>query len=264
MNAVAPETPPAEVYDQKFVPALFRQWGPIVAGIAGVEDGMRVLDVGCGTGALTVAVADLVGAAGAVAGLDANPEMLAVAQSKPQDIAWRQGAAEELPYDDDSFDAVVSQFAFMFFEDRPKALTEMLRVARPGATIAVAVCDDVERSPGYAAFAALLDQLFGREIGDAFRAPFVLGDPERLKSIARRAGLDAKVERRHGLVRFTSIEELVSTERACAWTLGGILNGRQFEELQHASQSALAPFTDQTGAIAFDMPSLILTFTKPG
>jgi ubiquinone/menaquinone biosynthesis C-methylase UbiE len=65
----------------------------------------------------------------------------------------------------------------MFFDDRAGALRQMMRVLRPGGRIAVAVCDAVENSPGYAAFAALLDRLFGTAVGDAFRAPFVLGDP---------------------------------------------------------------------------------------
>ena len=56
---------PAEIYDARFVPALFAQWGPVVAAEAGVRKGDRVLDVACGTGALTLAVSEIVGPAGA-------------------------------------------------------------------------------------------------------------------------------------------------------------------------------------------------------
>lgn len=254
---------PAEVYDAQFVPALFAPWGPIVAAEAGVRKGDRVLDVACGTGALTCAVSEAVGPSGEVVGLDANPQMLAVARRKPARIAWLEGMAEALPFPDDGFDAVVSQFGLMFFEDKPKALAEMMRVLKPRGRLAVAVCDAVEASPGYDALALLLDDLFGTEIGDAFRAPFVLGDARRLEEICSKAGLaGARIVRRNGTVRFGSIDALVSTERACAWTLGGMLTDEQFERLLRGAETALDPFVVEGGTVEFDMPSLIVTARK--
>ncbi|MDX1574968.1 MAG: methyltransferase domain-containing protein [Kiloniellales bacterium] len=260
---MARKRPPAEIYDEKFVPALFGPWGPVVSKMAGVAPGHRVLDVACGTGALTLAAAEIAGPDGMVAGLDANPEMLAVARRKSADIDWREGAAEDLPFDDASFDAVASQFALMFFDDKPKALSEMMRVLKPGGRMAVAVCDAVERSPGYGTFARLLDRLFGEEVGNAFRAPFVLGDAGELRRIAAAAGLEgASVEARNGSVRFRSIAELVSTERACVWTLGGILDEDQFDLLLQESEPALRPFAEADGKVRFDMPALVVTAGK--
>lgn len=259
MNPLEEGRNPAEVYDAHFVPALFAPWGPTVTAEAEVREGDRVLDVACGTGALTLAAADAVGPAGSVVGLDVNPEMLAVARRKPVQIEWIEGKAEALPLPDNSFDAVVSQFAFMFFENKPAALREMMRVLRPGGRLAVAVCDAVENSPGYGAFARLLDRLFGKEVGDAFRAPFVLGDADRLRAICREAGIpDAQVTRHNGTVRFKSIEAMVSTERACVWTLGGVLTDEQFERLLEESETTLQPFLTDGGAMEFDMPSLII------
>jgi SAM-dependent methyltransferase len=250
---------PADVYDTRFVPALFAQWGPVVAAEAGVREGDRVLDVACGTGALALAAAGIAGPSGSVVGLDANPDMLAVARRKPVDIEWLEGKAEDLPLPDNSFDAVVSQFGLMFFDDKPRALREMMRVLRPGGRLAVAVCDAVEASPGYGAFALLLDRLFGTKVGEAFRAPFSLGDAGRLQDICREAGIEnAEVVRRNGKVRFNSIDALVSTERACVWTLGGVLSDAQFERLLEESETALAPFVTEGGAVEFDMPSLII------
>jgi ubiquinone/menaquinone biosynthesis C-methylase UbiE len=249
---------PAEIYDAHFVPALFAQWGPVVTAEAGVQKGDRVLDVACGTGALTLAVAEIAGPSGSVVGLDANPEMLAVARRKPVQIEWLEGRAEALPLPDGSFNAVVSQFGLMFFEDKPKALREMVRVLKPGGRLAVAVCGAVENSPGYGAFALLLDRLFGRQVGDAFRAPFSLGDAGRLHEICRQAGIeDAEVVQRNGKVRFKSIDALVSAERACAWTLGGVLTDEQFERLLKESEMTLKPFVTG-GTVEFNMPSLII------
>jgi ubiquinone/menaquinone biosynthesis C-methylase UbiE len=265
MSVVAEARSPAEIYDAFFVPALFEQWGPVVAAAAHVEPGNRVLDVACGTGALALVVAEQVGPGGYVLGLDANPEMLAVARRKPAPIEWVEGQAEALPLPDDGFDAAVSQFGFMFFHDRAAALREMMRVLHPGGRLAVAVCDAVENSPGYAAFAELLDRLFGKPIGDAFRAPFALGDSRLLLEIAREAGIsDARVAQHRGKVHFESIASLVSTERACVWTLGGLLDDDQFARLLEEAETALKSFVLADGRVRFDMPALILTARKPG
>lgn len=255
---------PAEVYEELFVPALFRQWGSVVAGAAGVKAGQRVLDVACGTGVLAMAAAERVGDGGKVVGLDPNGDMLGVARRKSGRIEWRKGRAEAIPYPDAGFDAVVSQFGCMFFEDRVGALREMMRVLRPGGRLAVAVCDSLDRSPGYGALAGLLQRLFGERIADAFRAPFVLGDEQRLLSLCDEAGIaGAKVARHSGTVRFASIAALISTERACVFTLGGLLDDAQFERLLEESEQALRPFAGADGKVAFEMPALIVTAAKP-
>jgi len=254
---------PADVYDDQFVPALFRHWGPVLCDAASIASGQRVLDVACGTGALTVAVAGRVSPGGAVLGLDANPEMLAVARRKHPDIEWHDGRAELLPFADAAFDAVVSQFGLMFFDGRVAALREMQRVLRPGGHLAVAVCDALERSPGYASLAVLLERLFGNPVADAFRAPFVLGDAAALRALCTDASISgASVVRRQGIVRFASIDALVSTERACVWTLGGLLDDTQFELLRREAQSVLLPFVDAGGMVAFTMPALLIIAAK--
>jgi len=254
---------PAEVYDEFFVPALFQQWGEVVVDAAGTSPGDRVLDVACGTGVLARAAAERVGADGAVTGLDANEEMLAVARRKSARIEWKHGRAESLPFPDASFDRVVSQFGFMFFDDRSAALREMMRVLRPGGRLALAVCDALDHSPGYAVLAELLHRLFGHPVADAFRAPFVLGDARELLALCSAAGIDnAAVARIDGTVRFSSIVSLVSTEKACVWTLGGLLDDAQFERLVEAAEESLRPFAAPDGTVAFVMPALIVTAVR--
>ena len=255
---------PAEVYDELFVPALFQQWGNVIADMAGIGPGHCVLDVACGTGVLACAAAERVGAGGAVTGLDPNEEMLAVARRKRARVEWKSGRAESLPFPDQSFDRVASQFGLMFFEDRPAALREIMRVLRPGGRLAVAVCDALDHSPGYAVLAELLHRLFGHDVANAFRAPFVLGDPNKLLSLCTAAGIDnAKVARSDGTVRFKSIASLVSTERACVWTLGGLLDDGQFERLLEQAEESLRPFVTADGTIAFVMSALVITADKP-
>ncbi|MBL8907757.1 MAG: class I SAM-dependent methyltransferase [Rhizobiales bacterium] len=263
MNVIVRNRTPAEVYDSLFVPALFQQWGPIVAEAARIKHGEDVLDVACGTGVAALAARERVGSTGKVCALDANADMLMVARRKSTEIDWREGKAEMLPFADQSFDAVISQFGLMFFDDRPAAFREMMRVLKPGGRIAVAVCDALDHSPGYAAFAQLLQRLFGQRVVEAFRAPFVLGDAESLLAITTAAGISGAEVRRHmGSVRFSSITSLVSTERACVWTLGGILDDAQFDRLLKESRTALKPYTQQDDQIIFDLPVLIVTASK--
>lgn len=255
---------PAEVYDEQFVPALFRQWGPVLCDAAGVRRDQRVLDVACGTGALTRALAECVGPSGQVRGLDASPEMLAVAARKNLQVEWVLGRAEALPFVDGSFDAVASQFGLMFFQEPAAALREMVRVLRPGGRLAVAVCDALDRSPGYAALDELLQRLFGTTVSEAFRAPFALGDERRLRVLCGQAGIDeAVIVRRVGTVRFPSIDALVSTERACAWTLGGLLDDSQFEQLLQEARHVLEPFLGLDRQVSFPMPALLICHANP-
>ena len=255
---------PAQVYEEFFVPALFQQWGGILADIARVAPGHRVLDVACGTGVLARAAAERVGPGGAVTGLDPNDEMLAVARGKGARVEWRNGHAESLPFADASFDRVASQFGLMFFADKAAGLGEMMRVLRPGGRLAVAVCDALDHSPGYAVLAELLQRLFGATVADAFRAPFALGEPKQLRLLCEQAGIrNGQVARADGTVRFKSIQQLVASERACVWTLGGLLDDGQFDRLLEEAEESLQPFVTGDGTVAFEMPVLVITADKP-
>ena len=118
-------TDAAEVYESCFVPAIFGAWAGPVAEAAGIRTGNKVLDVGCGTGVLAREALRLVGQDGEVVGLDLNAGMLAVAARTEPGIEWRQGDAASLPFEDATFDVVMSQFALMYFPDRVASLSEM-------------------------------------------------------------------------------------------------------------------------------------------
>jgi len=122
----------AEDYERLLVPALFGVWAEKMADAARLQPGQAVLDVACGTGTFARAAALRVGTDGAVAGVDINPAMLAVARRLSPRIEWHEGSAEALPYGDDAYDAVVSQFGLMLFQDPPAALRDMMRVLNGG------------------------------------------------------------------------------------------------------------------------------------
>ena len=117
----------AEVYEERFVPALFGQWAPLLVEEAGVDRGDRVLDVACGTGIVARTAADRVGPTGSVVGVDLNEAMLIVARRVRPDLEWRQDDAAELPFEDGSFDVALCQMALMFFPDRAQAIGHSTR-----------------------------------------------------------------------------------------------------------------------------------------
>lgn len=110
---------------------------PRLVRFARIEPGLRVLDVGCGTGVVALTAAR-VGAT--VTGVDPTPELLERARQNAAimrlDADWHEGDAEELPLGDAEFDVVVSQFGHMFAPRPELAVREMLRVLKPGGTIA--------------------------------------------------------------------------------------------------------------------------------
>ncbi len=252
-------TSAAEIYEDFFVPALFQEWADRVADAANLHPGQRVLDVACGTGVLTRTVADRVGLGGQAVGLDINEGMLAVAEQKAPHITWRHGPAENLPFEDNSFDTVVSQFGLMFFENRQAALQEMLRVLKPGGKLAVAVWDSIENTPGYAAMVELLQRLFGDEAANGLRAPYNLGDTQLLQQVFTEAGIpQAEIASVDGLAQFASIQAWVFTDIK-GWTLADMIDDGQFKQLLEEAEQALQPFVAVDGSVSFKHSAHIVT-----
>ncbi len=104
---------------------------------AGIKPRDRVLDVACGTGVVAVTAARR---EARVTGLDLTPELLAVARENADTagvtVDWHEGDVENLPFEADSFDVVVSQYGHIFAPRPEVAVKEMLRVLRPGGVIA--------------------------------------------------------------------------------------------------------------------------------
>ena len=111
---------------------------PVFADFAGVQAGEHVLDVGAGTGALTV---ELVRRGAQVAAIDPSPSFAASLARRLPDADVRHGPAEELPWPDESFDGALAQLVLTFMNDAPRGVAEMRRVVKPGCVVATCMWD---------------------------------------------------------------------------------------------------------------------------
>jgi SAM-dependent methyltransferase len=137
---------PAESYD-RFMGRYSAPLSPLFADYAGVDEGGTALDVGCGPGALTSELVRRLGA-GRVAAVDPSASFVEAARARHPGVDVRQAPAEELPYPDDAFDAVLAQLVVHFMADPPAGAAEMRRVARDGGVVALCVWDLAgDRSP---------------------------------------------------------------------------------------------------------------------
>ena len=255
----------AMAYEKLHVPALFRQWAPHVLQAAEVGRGHRVLDVACGTGVLAREASVRVGRTGSVVGVDPDPGMLAVAEQIAPHVEWRPGTAERLPCESDEFDAVVSQFGLMFFVDPGAAAVEMLRVARAGGRLAVAVWEALERSEAYSVEVDLLQRRAGSRAADALRAPFAMGDSGRLRTLFEDAGaMSVAVTTVLGTARFPSVRAMVEADlRGWLPVMGVELDDDLIEAILEEADEVLAEHVGLDGEAVFSAPALLLTAKAP-
>ena len=136
------------VYERHLVPLIFEPYASALAQRLALTNASRVLEIACGTGVLTRALASSLPASVAITATDLNEAMLDqaayVGTSRP--VEWRQADAFQLPVEDGSFDAVVCQFGAMFFPDRPAAYREARRVLKPGGHFLFSVWDRIEEN----------------------------------------------------------------------------------------------------------------------
>jgi len=130
---------PAAHYD-RFMGRYTRTLSPALADAAGGAAGMRVLDVGCGPGGLTAELAART-SADRIAAIDPAAHFAQACRERVPGADVRVGVAEELPWDDGTFDAVLSCLVLAFMRDPDAGVREMARVTRPGGTVAACMWD---------------------------------------------------------------------------------------------------------------------------
>ncbi|MEO7078655.1 MAG: methyltransferase domain-containing protein, partial [Rhodococcus sp. (in: high G+C Gram-positive bacteria)] len=130
---------PAAGYDRligRYLPTL----APAFADAIPIEAGMRVVDIGCGPGGLTRELVSRVGAS-AVSAIDPSAPFVKACRAGNPGVDVREGFAESLPFDTDSFDAALASLVIGFMSDPVAGVREMSRVSRPGGTVAACQWD---------------------------------------------------------------------------------------------------------------------------
>lgn len=255
----------ARHYENLLVPALFRQWPTRILDAVGVKPGDSVLDVACGTGVLTRRARQRVGRGSDVVGLDCGLGMLQVASEQMPGIDWRLGAAEALPFVDESLDVVVSQFGLMFFSDRQRALEEMVRVLAPGGRFAVAVWGSLQANTAYADEVSLLDTHLGRRAGDAVRLPYCLGDKDVLNElflgISDRTAYAIRTHR--DVAEFPAIRSMVEADlRGWLPIMGVTPSEREIQSFVRESEHAMRRYALPDGRMRFPISAHIVAGRK--
>lgn len=240
----------AEVYHACFVPTLTARWAPKTLGQVKPKPGEHVLDVACGSGALTRHAAQVVGPTGRVVGIDISPEMLAVARKVRRRhpsaaIEWREGSADALPFDDGSFDIVTCQLGLMFFPDRLAALGEMRRVLAKGGRIAIMTWGALAHCAGNAAMADAWRDHIGEMQAAKLGPPHSLCDPQEVRSLLRSAGfVRINVDVHEGRARFPSPQTLASSYGALS---GLVADAKLRDAIRRSVARFLAPYCSSKG-----------------
>ncbi|MGH3674791.1 MAG: class I SAM-dependent methyltransferase [Mycobacterium sp.] len=166
--------------DYKAVADKVSSIGDVLVPTAGIEPGVEVLDVACGTGNATIPAAKL---GARVTGVDLSPGLVAIARERGAeagvDVSWLEGDAQSLPFEDDTFDRVISAIGHMFAPDHQRSAGELRRVCRPDGRIAIA-CWTPEGAIG-SMFAALGG--ISPAPPEGFQSPLLWGTEEHVRRL---------------------------------------------------------------------------------
>jgi ubiquinone/menaquinone biosynthesis C-methylase UbiE len=257
-----------ELYERYLVPAITAIWASDLIDRAKPEPTDNVLDVACGTGAVTRLAAQKV-TAGRVVGMDYNAGMLGVARSiraAHVPIEWIEGSALSLPFAEGTFDLVLCQLGLQFFSDRPLALREMRRVLRQRGRFALSVYSPIERTPAAHAFVLALDAHLGPDASMIKRAEHLFSSPEDLAVLLADAGFKhAEVLTVTQRITFPSVLDYVRFQ-LIATPMASLLNGRSdgardadIQQIARGTEAGLKPEMLQEGRLTFPQEAYVAT-----
>jgi SAM-dependent methyltransferase len=179
-----------ENYERYLGPLMYKPYAQDLACRQVVGDRAEVLEVACGTGILTSELLSMLEPGVHLVASDLNEPMLAVAQQKIRDrrVEWQQADVSALPFDAGRFDAVISQLAIQFFDDKVAAATEVRRVLRPGGVFLFSTWAGPERNPLAHISQQTAEACFPDDTPTFYHVPWSYGDTRQIESDLRAAG----------------------------------------------------------------------------
>jgi ubiquinone/menaquinone biosynthesis C-methylase UbiE len=178
-------------YDRYLGPILFHQYADDLVVRVPVFQGVRVLEIACGTGIVTERLVRRLRGHGTLVATDLNDAMIAHARARiaaDPALEWRQADGTSLPFPDGAFDAAVCQFGLMFFPDKAKGVREAFRILRPGGTYLFNVWDRIERNAIARIAHDTFRRFFPEDPPQFYQTPFSLHDAAAVRSLLHAAG----------------------------------------------------------------------------
>lgn len=179
--------------------------------VAALQAGERVIEAACGSGVVTTAIADAVGAAGAVLATDLSQKMVDLTASRcaERGFSWVSTArmsADDLAVEEGSYDAALCALGLMYVPDPGRAITSMRRAVRPDGRVVATVWGE-RRNCGWAEIFPIIDARVASEVCPMF---YATGAPGALRYEFERAGLgDIREHRQHEVLEFSSERALL-------------------------------------------------------
>jgi SAM-dependent methyltransferase len=257
-----------ERYDQ-----INKGFGDRVVEVLSARPGEHVLDVGCGNGALALAIGLLVAPDGSVLGVDISGPMLGKATTRARDagldnVRFERGDAQVHGLPEAGFDAVVSRFGMMFFDDPHAAFANLARSLRSGGRVVFACWQDLVANewlmvPAGAALAYVPMPDLGEPGGPG---PFSLAEPGRIRSLLAGVGLiDVSVEDfQCPMLMGATVDDTVAFMQGTdmATTLLADVSTEVADAAWRAVRAALAPYAGDDGVV-LGGAAWMVTATKP-
>jgi ubiquinone/menaquinone biosynthesis C-methylase UbiE len=261
---------PAQIYQDVMVPVIFDPWADELLAAVDVASGSSVLDVACGTGAVTRKAAVQAGTDGHVVGLDISPFMLDIARSVavPGDlpIEWLEGSAVDMPLEAETFDVVLCQQGLQFTPDKQAAASEFHRVLKAKGQLGLAVWDTIDQNQMMNALNESSRKILGK---GGFETPFAFSDAGAIRDTLFGAGF-----RNIQIETVKLKQQAFEPEKFTRISIMGATavlpemkdkSPEEMAEIAKAIQTDLASYFEESTVDAvfeFDMQSMIITASK--
>jgi ubiquinone/menaquinone biosynthesis C-methylase UbiE len=254
-----------EIYERLLVPLIFETYARDLAARVLKTGAQSVLETAAGTGVLTRALAAKLPVPRRIVATDLNPGMLKQAATllPPEaKIVWRQADALDLPFADQSFDAVLCQFGVMFFPDKTKGYAEARRVLKPGGHFFFNVWDRISENQFADAVTEALASVFPDDPPRFLaRIPHGYHDPDTIRKELRTAGFSSiSIETRSDVARAPSARE-PATAYCQGTPLRAEIEARDTTRLLEATQKASEAIAAKFGrdAVESQIRALVVT-----
>ncbi len=180
-----------EMYDTHLGPLFFEHYAADLSRRVSVPDGGQVLEIACGTGIATGYLRNALPRSVKIVATDLNEPMLEFARRKRgtlDNVTFRQADAQDLPFENDAFDAVVCQFSLMFFPDKEAGLREAARVLKPGGLFAFSVWDSLDQNIIARTTHEIISSYFAEDPPGFMLVPFGYHAIDPIKALLAEAG----------------------------------------------------------------------------